>query len=162
VSRKGALRNAVATAIASINPSLPNVEPVVAPLYGTVDLATPRCPVWVAGTTREQVQGPDWNTAVIGVGVVGVTFNAEGYSLTDDSIREQELQAADALDTLMDQIVAMVTPNLADQLYLLADHRFQSVTQPLQMDTALYRENGVWLSAIFLTYLDQMDDPSEV
>jgi hypothetical protein len=158
VSEAGAVRDAVAQALIGLIPSLPNVEAVVAPLYRAVDLSDPRCPVWEAGVEVQQVQGPDWNTQTIGVGVVGRTFDAEGYSLSEDSIRTQELQAADALNNLLKQITAKVSPETAPELYLLADHRFQSVSRPMQMDTALYRENGVWLSAIFLTYLDQDDE----
>lgn len=161
--RQADLQDAVAAAINAKGLSgVPEAKAVVRPLYKPEDedLAEgePAVPVWIGGEEITSDQGPDWNTTIIAVGVCGTTFDAEGYSLTQDSIRLQELVRARQLNAILLRIQKLFTPDLDRDLYLLADHRFQDISRPIHLDTSLYRENGIWLSALMLTYMDQLDE----
>jgi hypothetical protein len=136
------------------------VDAVVVPIYEREDVIEPRVCVMVSTRNIDATQGPDFRDVVLSVGVIAATAELEGPSLDEDERRQQELKATDAFDDLFEELLALWTPTadapLADQD--VAEHRFRLIDQTQAVDFAMYRERGVWLAVLFVTYRDTRDD----
>ena len=143
------------------------VDAVVVAQYKKEDVNDPRVVVMVSTRDFDVVSGQhvDFRDVIIGVGVIGARPAFEGYSLDKPSQLKQEVEAADKLDGLFEKVTALWTPwtdetdNIAPLANVdVAEHRFREVNQNAAIDFDLYRDAGIWLSTIFLTYRDTKDE----
>jgi hypothetical protein len=74
--------------------------------------------------------------------------------------RSQEVAACDVFDDLMEEIIALWSPNgvLSKRTAGLSGHRFIGIEQPIMFDPQKLYSDGIWLSLIRLTYQDTTDD----
>lgn len=161
MSRASDVRDAL---VDSLSVEFPNntVEAVVHPLYDRDELSnTPRIPVMVGG--RELTIGQvDERRVIIGVGVVGVVKPSEGYSLDAAVRRAKAATASDELDNLMESILALWTPDddatAKFRNGAFAEHAFHDIDQPVLLDYAQYKEKGIWVSVVNITFTDTKDE----
>jgi hypothetical protein len=117
----------------------------------------PRIGVRIGGRDLEVDQGPDRRNVLIEIGVIGYVPLRDTDSEAD--YRAAEVESCDVFDALMEQIIALWTPNgvLASD-YGIANHRFVQIAQVMQFDPQKLYTDGLWLSMIRLTYEDTFDE----
>ena len=158
MSRASDLRDAVIT---ELNTRLTGqtVEACIVPHYEREELTSgPKIPVRIAERELEIDMGPDTRNIIIEIGVVGVTPAKTGS--VSSNYRTQEVAACDVFDDLMEEIIALWSPNgvLSKRTAGLAGHRFIGIEQPIMLDAQRLYSDGIWLSLIRLTYQDTTDD----
>ncbi|EMI19090.1 hypothetical protein RMSM_03986 [Rhodopirellula maiorica SM1] len=155
MSRASDVRDAV---IAAIKEQMPDetVEAFVMPRYTREELASgPRIAVRFARRDLRVEQGPDERDVIIHAGVVGVMPPNDGHGST---YRAQEVAAFDAIDTLMEQVIALWTPNGVLASCGMAEHWFRTITQPFVLDEKELKDNSNFVSLVQLTYTDSLDE----
>lgn len=159
MSRATDLRDAVATEMAFRFPT-ERVETVIYPDHTREELAEMlRIIVRKAGRSPSVEQGPDVRTVDIEVGVIAALSPlAAGAGRTKDDYRDQRLQESDAADTLVEQIVALFTPNGVLSHGGFGDYSFESLDEATTLDVRALYERDVHLSIVTLTFLDSVDD----
>lgn len=156
MSRRSDVRDAVIEAVQSAIPSR-SVESVVVPQYSREELESgPRICVRYGSRDTNVDQGPDETNISIEIGVIGITPKRESSS--DQQYREQTVVACDEYDELMEQIIALWTPNGPLAYTGMADHAFRGLKQAIDFDPQKLYAEGIWLSMIRLTYQDSVDD----
>lgn len=156
MSRASNLRDEVKDAIASALPTN-TVEVFLVPRYSREELQSgPRIVVRTGGRDVRTMQGPDERDVIIEVGIVGAT--PESKSSSESINRAAVVAAGDAFDGLMEQVIALWSPNGTLSRYGLAEHRFVGISQAINFDPNKLYNDGVWLSLIQLTYQDSIDE----
>ena len=158
MSRASDLRDAVLT---ELNTRLTGqtVEAFIVPHYTREELTSgPKIAVRIAERELEIDMGPDTRNIIIEIGVVGVTPALTGS--VSSAHRSQEVAACDVFDDLMEEIIALWSPNgvLSKRTAGLSGHRFIGIEQPIMFDPQKLYSDGIWLSLIRLTYQDTTDD----
>ena len=157
MSRATKLRDALVAAVAPLVDA--PVDAMVIPDWTPEELnAGPRIGVRHVGRELGVVMGPDANTVLISVGVFGLAAVAQGYDVSREGYRQKELELADSFDDLWEEVFHLFSPSgpLANQYF--ADHRLTAASQDQAFDVTHYHENGVWASALDLTYFDTLDE----
>ncbi|GAA4465420.1 hypothetical protein [Novipirellula rosea] len=156
MSRASDVRDAV---IAAIKEQMPTetVEAFVLPRFTKEELVEsgPRIAVRFARRDLRVDQGPDERDVVIHVGVVDVMPPNQG---TGSSYRVEEVAAFDAVDALMEQVIALWTPNGPLSRCYMAEHWFVSITQPFVLDEKELKDNNNFVLLVQLTYRDSIDE----
>ena len=158
MSRASNLRDAVVQAIADGLPGQ-RVESTVVANYSQEDLSEPVVAVRVDTRTVSVEMGPDERSLDITVLVLNRVPDATGFP-TDarDDYRQAEVIANDENDSLVESIIGLWSPATELSRTTLAGHRFNSITQETVVDVASYFENGIWYSALSLTFYDYHDE----
>ena len=158
MSRASDLRDAVITEL-DTRLTGQTVEAFIVPHYTREELTSgPKIAVRIAERELEIDMGPDTRNIIIEIGVVGVTPALTGS--VSSAHRSQEVAACDVFDDLMEEIIALWSPNgvLSKRTDGLAGHRFIGIEQPIMFDPQKLYSDGIWLSLIRLTYQDTTDD----
>jgi hypothetical protein len=158
VSRASDLRDAVITEL-DTRLTGQTVEAFIVPHYTREELTSgPKIAVRIAERELEIDMGPDTRNIIIEIGVVGVTPALTGS--VSSAHRSQEVAACDVFDGLMEEIIALWSPNgvLSKRTAGLSGHRFIGIEQPIMFDPQKLYSDGIWLSLIRLTYQDTTDD----
>lgn len=158
MSRASDLRDAVITEL-DTRLTGQTVEAFIVPHYTREELTSgPKIAVRIAERELEIDMGPDTRNVIIEIGVVGVTPALTGS--VSSAHRSQEVAACDVFDDLMEEIIALWSPNgvLSKRTAGLAGHRFTGIEQPIMFDPQKLYSDGIWLSLIRLTYQDTVDD----
>lgn len=156
MSRIGDVRDAVVAELIE-RLSDATIETFVVPHYQREDLRKgPRVVARSGNRTIEVDQGPDTRTVTVEIGVVGVT--KERATTDEETYREAMVADCDEFDGLMEQVIALWTPNGPLCRRAMADHRFVSITQAIQVDTENLYSRGIWLSMVSLEYEDCSDE----
>lgn len=151
------LRNALVTELGD-RLAVP-VAAMVIPDYTPEELADgPRVGVRHISRGLNHDMGPDQNNVVVSVTFFGITAAGAGYDHTRDGYRAEELKLNDQYEETIQQIIGLFTPGGALSRERLVDFRLDAVTQEQAFDVPHYYENGVWVSAVDLTYFDTMDE----
>lgn len=158
MSRASDLRDAVITEL-DTRLTGQTVEAFIVPHYTREELISgPKIAVRIAERELEIDMGPDTRNIIIEIGVVGVTPALTGS--VSSAHRSQEVAACDVFDDLIEEIIALWSPNgvLSKRTAGLAGHRFIGIEQPIMFDPQKLYSDGIWLSLIRLTYQDTTDD----
>ena len=158
MSRASDLRDAVITELDN-RLTGQTVEAFIVPHYTREELTSgPKIAVRIAERELEIDMGPDTRNIIIEIGVVGVTPALTGS--VSSAHRSQEVAACDVFDDLMEEIIALWSPNgvLSKRTAGLSGHRFIGIEQPIMFDPQKLYSDGIWLSLIRLTYQDTTDD----
>lgn len=158
MSRASDLRDAVITEL-DTRLTGQTVEAFIVPHYTREELTSgPKIAVRIAERELEIDMGPDTRNIIIEIGVVGVTPALTGS--VSSAHRSQEVAACDVFDDLMEEIIALWSPNgvLSKRTAGLSGHRFIGIEQPIMFDPQKLYSDGIWLSLIRLTYQDTTDD----
>lgn len=153
------LRDAIAAKITAelAGDEIP-VDVVVVPDYQRDELKGPRVCVMSQGFNPQSLQELDRNVATIGIGVLGPRKPATGSDYPSaKGYRQQDVAAMDSLEALIRQVVELWVPDgpLSDER--LAGYRFQTIERPVPLDVDTYRERGIWMSVLLLTYAELED-----
>lgn len=116
----------------------------------------PRIGVRCGGRELTIDQGVDTRNVIIEVGVIGITPEKEGP--TTSEYREQVVEACDEFDALMEEVLALWTPDGPLRFEGMAEHSFVMLEQPTQFDAQQLYTSGLWVSLIRLTYQDSFDE----
>lgn len=134
------------------------IDAFLVPDFDREELTEPRIGVRIGEREFMIDQGPEARDVFIEVGVLGLTNQAdEGLPATPTSFRAQQVESADALDALMEEIIELWTPHGVLSRPGLADHKFMGITQPAAFDPKQLYDNGVWVAIIRLQYRDTRD-----
>tara|TARA_R110002073_G_scaffold20209_5_gene72812 strand:- start:16938 stop:17408 length:471 start_codon:yes stop_codon:yes gene_type:complete len=156
MSRASDVRDAV---IAAIKEQMPDetVEAFVLPNFTKEELVEsgPRIAVRFARRDIRVEQGPDERDVLIHVGVVSAMPANSG---SETSYRIEEVAAFDAVDTLIEQIIALWSPNGILARCYMADHWFRSITQPFVLEEKQFNDSGNLVSLIQIQFRDSIDE----
>ncbi len=109
MSRASDLRDAVITEL-DTRLTGQTVEAFIVPHYTREELTSgPKIAVRIAERELEIDMGPDTRNMIIEIGVVGVTPALTGS--VSSAHRSQEVAACDVFDDLMEEIIALWSPN---------------------------------------------------
>lgn len=145
--------------VTSLKAQLPSytVESCVVPYYRREELTEPIICICLNGREFEIEMGPDQRDVIIGVGIAGAVGSVEGYGKTREARLKKLVAETDALDGIVEQIVAMFSPNGTLSEMDMAEHVLQNISQPVFVDAPTYQEKGVWLTVLLLTFRDSED-----
>jgi hypothetical protein len=157
VSRASDLRDGIVT-------ELSNLLAVPVRAFVVVDwareelLSGPQVGVRHSSRTFGIDMGPDTRTVNIQIAVVGVAPEFAGYETKQDDYRDAQLAKCDEYDGIVEQAMALWTPEGTLSHLGVADHRFNNMTQDQAFDSAHYYENGLWFGAFEVEYIDTIDE----
>lgn len=134
------------------------IDAFLVPDFDREELIEPRVGVRIGEREFQIDQGPEHRDVFIEIGVLGLTNEAdESLPATKESFRQQQVDSADVLDALMEEIIGLWTPHGVLSRPGLADHKFMAITQPAAFDPKQLYDNGVWVAIIRLQYRDTKD-----
>lgn len=157
MSRASNLRDTIRDEVAK-DTELPVVS-VVVPSFSPEELkAGPRVAVKAVRRQLEVAMGPDLRQVDISVALFGLSAEASGFDITKDGYREQEVELCDSYDTTMEELIGLFVPGGRLSRAYLAGHRIDDITQETLFDLPHYYENGIYVSAFTVTYVDTLDE----
>ena len=134
------------------------IDAFLVPDFEREELDTPRVGVRIGGRDVDVDQGPDTRIVTIEIGVLGLTSEAN----TDDEItkaqfRALQVESADTLDAVMEEILALWSPEGPLAYAGLAEHAFAGIEQPAAFDPKQLYDNGVWVAIAKVMFRDTED-----
>ena len=134
------------------------IDAFLIPDFDREELIEPRVGVRIGSREFMIDQGPEGRDVYIEIGVLGLTNEADsGLPATKKSFREQQVESADELDAIMEEIINLWTPHGVLSRPGLADHKFIGIEQPTAFDPKQLYDNHVWVSIVRLQYRDTRD-----